>query len=376
VLTTQPSTSLLTFFRKSALKWHPDKNPDKPNASEKFKEVSQAYEILSDPEKRKVYDQYGLEFLLRGGPDPQAAQGGPGGMGGMPGGMGGGSFGMPGGFGSMGMPGGVGGSRSFHFSTGPGTQGFSFSNPDDIFSAFFKQGGAGMGDDDDVFSGFSNGARSNLGGRPGSQFQNQRQRPPQEATAVERDLLVTLEQLFKGAQRKLNVKRKVIDLATGKRKIEDKALTVDIKPGYKAGTKIKYKGWGDQDEGGTQDLHFVLKEVGLDLPISHCVNILTMAQKEHPVFKREGDDLRCTITLDLKEALTGWKRTVTTIEGRQINCSGGGPTQPGHEIRYPELGMPKSKKPGERGDMIVQVAVKFPTSLTANQKTQLNAILS
>ena len=59
--------TMLKLRRKAALKWHPDKNPDNPNASEKFKEVSQAYEILSDPEKRKTYDQYGLEFLLRGG---------------------------------------------------------------------------------------------------------------------------------------------------------------------------------------------------------------------------------------------------------------------------------------------------------------------
>lgn len=80
------------------------------------------------------------------------------------------------------------------------------------------------------------------------------------------------------------------------------------------------------------------------------------------------------LEITLEEALTGWKREVNTIEGRRIPVSGGGPTQPGAEIRYPELGMP-TKKPGGRGDMIVEVKVKFPTSLTPAQKAQLKAIL-
>ena len=98
-------------------------------------------------------------------------------------------------------------------------------------------------------------------------------------------------------------------------------------------------------------------------------------QKDHATFKREWDDLRVIIEIDLKEALTGWRSTVSTIDGKQIQVSGGGPTPPGHEIRYPEQGMPKSKKPGERGDMIVQIRVKFPTSLSTAQKNQLKEIL-
>jgi DnaJ homolog subfamily B member 4 len=341
-------------YRKAALKWHPDKNPDNANASEKFKEVSQAYEVLSDPEKRKVYDQYGLEFLLGGGRQaPPGAEDA---------GMGGTGFSeMPGGFqGFSGMPGGAGGTRSFHFSTGGGGGGFNFGDPNDIFAQFAKQGGSGLGEDDDIFSMFSGmgGGRSTgprrSSGMPGSM--RQRPRSP-EVTVVERPLPVTLEELFKGAHKKMKIKRKTFDQATGKRSTQDKILEMDIKPGLKAGSKIKFAGVGDQEEGGTQDLHFIVTE------------------KPHPTLQREGDNLKTIIELDLKEALTGWKRTVTTIDGRQLPVSGGGPTQPGYQERFPHLGMPISKKPSERGDFIIEVRVTFPRSLTAAQKTKIKEAL-
>lgn len=82
-----------------------------------------------------------------------------------------------------------------------------------------------------------------------------------------------------------------------------------------------------------------------------------------------------TVDLDLKEALTGWKRTVTTIDGKNLPIEKGGPTQPGSTDSYPNLGMPLSKKPGERGNFVVKYNVKFPTSLTAEQKRKLKEIL-
>jgi DnaJ homolog subfamily B member 4 len=341
-------------YRKGALKFHPDKNKDNPNAGEKFKEISQAYEVLSDPEKRKVYDQYGLEYLLRGGPSAPP----PGAEGGMPDGFGG----MPPGFGGFGsMP--NGGGRSFHFSTASGGGGgFKFNDPSNIFAEFARSsggggggGGGGLGgEDDDLFSilsGMGGGGRRS----GGPQMRPQRSRTP-EITTVERPLPVTLEELFHGAHKKMKIKRKTFDEATGKRRVEDKILEMDVKPGLKAGSKIKFKGVGDQEEGGQQDLHFVVTE------------------KPHPTLRREGDDLRITVELTLKEALTGWTKTVSTIEGRQLPISGGGPTQPGHEERYPNLGMP-TKKSGERGDFIIEIKVRFPSSLTQAQKTKLKEIL-
>lgn len=251
--------------RKAALKFHPDKNPDNPAAAEKFKEVSQAYEVLSDPEKRKVYDQYGLDFLLNGGrtEPPPGAEGFSGGS------MPNGSFGgMPAGFGGFGgMPG--GGTRTFHFSTGGGSGGgFNFSNPEEIFSSFARGGGAGGEDDDDIFNLFSGtmpsgrGSGASFGGMPrrASGMRQPRGRTP-EVSIVEKPLPLSLEEMFKGVTKKMKIKRKTYDEATGKRSVQDKILDIQVKPGWKAGTKIKFSGVGDQEEGGTQDMHFIISQV-------------------------------------------------------------------------------------------------------------------
>jgi DnaJ homolog subfamily B member 4 len=350
ISTTASDAEIKKAYKKAALKWHPDKNPDNPQAAEKFKEVSQAYEVLSDPEKRKVYDQYGLEFLLRGGAaPPEGAEGS----------MPGGSFpgGMPGGFSSFGggMP---GGARSFHFSTN-GNSGFSFSDPNDVFSSFGRSGGAGLGaDNDDLFDLLSGlrGAGGGGGSRRTSSFRPARPQTP-EVTVVEKPLLVSLEDLYKGTTKKMKIKRKVFDQTTGQRTVQDKILEIPIKPGLKAGSKVKFAGVGDQEEGGSQDLHFIVTE------------------KEHPTLKREGDNIITTVELDLKEALTGWQRTVTTIDGKQLPVRGGGPTAPGYRERFPGLGMP-TKKPNERGDFLVEVKVNFPKALTTAQKSKIKEALS
>ena len=357
VSATATADEIKKAYRKNALKNHPDKNPA---GAEKFKEASEAYEILSDPEKRKNYDNYGYDFITgKAGPAPDSGEN-PFAGGGMPGGMGG----MPGGFG--GMP---GGARTFHFSTGGGgPRGASFggfSDPKDIFAEFLRSGagggmggmggGMGGGDEDDFFSAFGGGRP---GGTPrGAAFGGRKREPEPETTVVEKPLDVTLEEIFAGATKKLKVARKTYDAHTGKQQLEHKILSVPIKRGLKPGSKIKYPDMGDQVEGGTQDLHFIIRE------------------KPHPLFSREGDDLRHTVEISLKEALTGWKRTVQTIDGKQISVSATGPTQPDWTERFPDLGMPKSKTPTVRGDFIVGVKIKFPTSLTPQQKQQLKDIL-
>jgi len=217
--------------------------------------------------------------------------------------------------------------------------------------------GGDMGDEDG-FPGMGAG-RSPFGSSRGSRYREPKRAATPDVQAVEKTLPISLEQMYTGVTKKLKVNRKVYDRSTGKRKNEENQLDVTIKPGLKAGSKIKYKGWGDQSAEGdvVQDLHFVIQE------------------KPHPRFTREGDDLVTKVDLELKEALTGWQKTIETIDGRQIRVSAGTPTQPDQEIRYPEQGMPKSKKPGERGDLVVRVKVRFPTSLSQQQKQELAKIL-
>lgn len=244
------------------MKHHPDKNLNDPTAAERFKEVSQAYEILSDPEKRKTYDQYGLEFMLRGGPPPPEPGHNPYEGAGMPGG----GFDFGGG-----MPRGGAQPGGFHydFNSGGGGGSFSFSNPESIFAEFLRNGGGGgggFGDADDIFG--SGGSRGSGGRSRNARFagaEPARRAQTPEVTTVERPLPLTLEELFRGTHKKMKIKRKAFDEVTGKRTTQDKVLEMDIKPGLKKGSKIKFKGVGDQEEGGQQDLHFVVEEVLITL---------------------------------------------------------------------------------------------------------------
>lgn len=174
---------------------------------------------------------------------------------------------MPGGFAFGGMPGG-GGTPTFHFTTGPGGGGFRFSSAEDIFRNFAKGAGASMMDDDDIFTmlggGFGGGAR---GRGAGGGFQQQARRAPTpEPTVVEKELPLTLEEIFHGTTKKVTTKSKTFD-ASGKRSVQEVTLEANIKPGLRAGSKIKYKGVGDQEEGGRQDVHLIVVEVSIYLLI-------------------------------------------------------------------------------------------------------------
>ena len=182
---------------------------------------------------------------------------------------------------SFGGAGGGGNARTFHFSNmgGGGGGGYHFSNPGDVFTEFFRSQG-NFGDDDDDLGGiFSSmggmggmGSMGGMGGGPrrarGPKFNAGanvgRRAPEPEVTIVEKPLPVSLEEIFNGTTKKMKIKRKTYDQATGKQNIQDRILEVPIKRGLKAGSKIKFSDVGDQVEGGTQDLHFIVQEVSHD----------------------------------------------------------------------------------------------------------------
>ena len=118
-------------------------------------------------------------------------------------------------------------------------------------------------------------------GPGGSRFEGGRRAPAPEVTVVEKPLPVSLEELFNGTTKKMKIKRKTYDQATGKQSTQDRILEVPIKRGLKAGSKIKFSDVGDQVEGGTQDLHFIVSEVSQSLHVFHEQKLTTPRKHIH-----------------------------------------------------------------------------------------------
>src|SRR6202795_2853427 len=190
---TASEEEIRTAFRKLARKYHPDVAKDKKAAEEKFKQINEAYEVLSDPEKRSKYDQLGANWNQPGGfqPPPQWS-------------------GQPGG-GSYQWGGDGGGGVEFEF----GGTGFS-----DFFEAFFG-GGRGRS----AFGGF--------GGRPAT---------AERGSDVEADIMVTLEEAFHGSTRSVSLRR------AGSNKVE--TYQVKIPRGVHEGQRIRLAGQGEAGAGG------------------------------------------------------------------------------------------------------------------------------
>lgn len=160
-------------------------------------------------------------------------------------------------------------------------------------------GPGGLGGDDD----FDFASFGGAGGRPKTRVRtgfgdpagrSARQHTP-EVTTVERPLPVSLEDMFKGTTKKMKIKCKLFD-ESGKRTTTEKVLEVPIKAGLKKGSKIRFKGVGDQEEGGQQDLCFVVEEVSDQEHIPKCGEVWTVQNADH-VCRNHTPSTRATATI-------------------------------------------------------------------------------
>jgi molecular chaperone DnaJ len=353
-------------FRKLARKYHPDVNPGDKKAEEKFKEISEANDVLSDEKKRKIYDQFGF---YSDNIDPAAAdaaaRGGYGGFGGAAGR--GGAQEVPfdfGGFDFSGFQGG-GGGRTRGAEQGGGGFGANFR---DIFGSMFTGGSKARGPrpgtdlEYQVSVDFWTAVK---GGTVRLDIQRQETCPtckgktttggPTECPECHGSGQVTQM----GGRMKFNIQCPRCE-GTGKVQHEcptcggegvgtkREPLEFRIKPGTRDGQRIRLAGRGNAgtDGGAAGDLYLIIK-VG-----------------SHPIFRRTGDDIHVTVPVTVSEAALGAKIEVPTIDthdggGRtQLKIPPG--TQTGQKLRLRDKGVPSASREGSRGDQIVEVKIVVP----------------
>src|SRR3984893_842195 len=354
-------------FRKLARKYHPDVNPGDKAAEEKFKALSEANDVLSDPKKRKIYDQVGFysDNIDAATAEAYARAGGGSGGGGFPGG------GFPGG-----QPQGSAQGANFDFG------GFDFS---DMFEGARgrKASSSGTGSFRDIFSGI-------FGGRGGAA-----QEGPEPGADLEYQVNVPFWTAIRGGVMRLNINRHdacprckghgfmestgtcpecggkgQVTQTGGRMKFNvpcprchgsgknistcpqchgegtverTEPLEVRVKAGTRDGQRIRIGGKGNAGtHGGAPGDLYVIIRVG-----------------EHPVFRREGDDIYVTVPVAAWESALGAKIEVPTIDGRsQLKIPPG--TQCGQKLRLREKGVPSATKESARGDEIVEIKLTVP----------------
>jgi molecular chaperone DnaJ len=353
-------------FRKLARKYHPDVNPGDKTAEEKFKALSEANDVLSDPKKRKIYDQLGF---YSDNIDPAAAE----------------AYARGGGFGAGGFGGPGAGGGGAHTTTQEVP--FDFSGFD--FNDFSEGAGAagrraGGGGFRDIFSGIFGGGRGEA-----------MQPHPEPGDDLEYQVNVGFWQAIKGAVMKLNIphlevcsnchgqgyiespgvcpqckgkgqitqksgsmkfnvtcprcggsgkNRTVCHVCHGEGRVErTESLEVRIKPGTRDGQRIRVPGRGNAGTMGAPagDLYIIVRA------------------GEHPIFRRDGDDIYLTVPVTFSEAGLGGKIEVPTIDGRTLLKVPPG-TQCGQKLRLREKGVPSAVKEGTRGDEIVEIKIVPP----------------
>jgi len=180
---------------------------------------------------------------------------------------------------------------------------------------------------------------------------------PRKEKPIMTKLNCTLEELYTGCTKKMKITKTLVD-ENGKRVQAEKILTLQVKPGWKSGTKITFPEEGDEAPGVIpSDVIFVLEE------------------KPHLYFKRDGDTLIYTANISLAQALTGVKIELPTLDGRRLNVEIRDVISPGFQKIIPGEGMPLQKNPEQKGNLVIKFNIKFPMSLSDEQKKRLKEIL-
>ena len=291
-------------YRKLARQYHPDVNPGDSSAEEQFKNINEAYEVLSDPEKREKYDRFGSQWqqFERAGGQAQDFDWGQW---------------------SAQQPGG-------------GRAGYRSVSPEEFEQMF---GGRGAGGFSDFFETLFGGGAGRRGGFRTTDFGGQQYQPrPQQGRDIEHEVEITLEEAFHGTTRSLQYE--------GGRQIRAR-----IPRGVSTGSRVRLSGQGQPGAAGgaAGDLYLV-------------VDVLP-----DETFDRDGDDLRVTVPVDLYTALLGGSVAVPTID-RQVKLTIPPETDNGKAFRLSGLGMPRLRNPEERGDLYAIVSVQLPDNLSEREE--------
>ena len=354
---TAGTDEIKSAYRKLALKYHPDRNPDNPDAAEKFREAAEAYEILSDPDKRARYDRYGHEGLKSG--------------------------------------------QDFN----------SYSNASDIFSAFGDIFGSGIfgGGFEDLFGGGGGSRRSSRGGNSGP--------VDERGSDLKIRLPLTLEEIAKGAEKTVKIKKWIVcPDCSGKGATSDSAFkTCTTCSGTGEIRKVSRSMFGQFVNisqcptcGGTgkiisdpcqkchgdgriqaEDTVKVQIPAGVEdgnyIPMRGKGNagkhngtpgdlIVLIEEVEHPLFKRHENNVVYQLNIGFPEAALGTEVEVPTLFGPQkVKIEAG--TQPGTNIRMKDMGIPDLNGYG-KGSQIVVVNVYVPKSLNTKEKALVKDMAS